>query len=53
MSATFASGLLNELETNPQEASFPDDMIADLKDCERVLEALKESGIGWHFSTDF
>lgn len=45
--------LLVHIAIAPDSIPNAEGVIIDLQDCERVLEALQESGIRWHLAVDF
>ncbi len=45
--------LLAHLQAKPRSVKDAEGVVGDLRECERILSAAAEHGIGWHFEVDF
>jgi hypothetical protein len=45
--------LAAHLQSEPRTVEQADEVIRDLRECERILSAAAQYGVGWHFEIDF
>ena len=45
--------LMAHVQSQPQNLMQADGVVQELRECERILSAAAQHGVGWHFKIDF